>query len=108
MIRCLCFETHAQDGLRVSLSGVNGTEPIELAVVPMINTTAFSHFWNILNDRFTLTDEASIFIPQQQDDDTYSISYDTSNFNYLVPLFTLLDGWLRLYGGLGIEIRILF
>ena len=108
MIRCLCFVTHEQDGLKVSLSGVNGHNPVELTTAPLVNKISFNHFWNIIKDRYTLTDEASIYVPEQVDENTYRISYETSNFNYLVPLFTLIDGWLRLYNGQGLELRELY
>ena len=47
MIRCLCFVTHEQDGLKVSLSGVNGHNPVELTTAPLVNKISFNHFWNI-------------------------------------------------------------
>lgn len=108
MIRCLCFETHATDGLKVSLSGVNGADPVELVTAPLVNKTSFIRFWDILNDRYTLTDEATIYVPERVDENTYRISYETSSFNYLVPLFTLIDGWLRLYNCQGLELRQLY
>lgn len=108
MIRCLCFVTHAQDGLQVSLSGANGTEPVQLVTAPLVNKISFIRFWDILTDRYTLTDEATIYVPERLDENIYRISYDTSNFNYLVPLFTLIDGWLRFYNAQGLELRELY